>query len=220
MPKEQRAIIGDLHGEVTRLNRALEVLVPMGRELIFVGDYINKGPDSREVVDVLVELKAVQPQHTFLRGNHDDVLLRLLNGGSIEAFIRHGGLATIASYTPDPGPGVFDTFSNTYPYAHYEFLQSTSRFYEVPGLFVSHAGYDPRGPKNREDEIVVYGRHSSLFHRPDGRPQDLVVFGHYVQSSKQPYDQDGIVCIDTGCGTLDDGPLTVLLLPEHSYLQF
>jgi Calcineurin-like phosphoesterase len=217
---EPYAVIGDIHGNARRLQAALEVLTAADRQLIFVGDYVDRGPDSRGVIDLLVDLRSRHDMVTFLRGNHDDTLLRWLACGDMGIFAGHGGLTTIASYMENPGPGVFDEFRKTYPSSHREFLASTVPFYEAPGLFVSHSGYSPGQPHDRGVDVVTYGRHPTLFHRPQRRPQDVVVFGHYVQQNLQPYQRDGIICIDTGCGTFEDGPLTVLLLPEHSYLQF
>lgn len=214
------AVIGDIHGDVVRLRRALEELTATSRELVFVGDYIDRGPCSQEVITTLIELGDSRPDVTFLRGNHESALLEWLNGGSIGPFIQQGGLTTIASYVSQPGPGVFEDLKRDFPARHRDFLECTRSYYENPGLFISHAGYDPTEPDNRDSDVLIYGRHATLFPPPNARPQELVVFGHYVQPSRQPYDQDGIICLDTGCGTLSQGPLTVLLLPEHKFLQF
>lgn len=220
MATERRAIIGDVHGNAEKLTRAVDALASTDRELIFVGDYINKGLGSREVIETLIKLGESHPGAVFLRGNHDHALLKWLDGGDFREFMLHGGLATIASYVPEPRSGVFEDFCKTYPREHREFLQSTLAYYERPGLFVSHAGYDPDKADSRGAETVICGTHPALFHHPENRPQGLVVFGHYVQRGGKPYSQDGIVCIDTGCGTLEEGPLTALLLPERTYVQF
>jgi serine/threonine protein phosphatase 1 len=214
------AIIGDVHGEASRLRTALDDLGPSGRRLIFVGDYVNRGKDSRDVIELLVELQARRANSVFLRGNHDDSLIQFLDGRGSDAFIRHGGLVTIASYIKDPALGVLDTFVQQFPSDHYRFLKSTVCYYEAPGLLVSHAGYNPSRPFARDDQTMIHGRHLSLFEGEDDRPQDLVVFGHYVQRTKLPFARNGIICLDTGCGTLDGGPLTALLLPEKAFVQF
>jgi hypothetical protein len=66
----------------------------------------------------------------------------------------------------------------------------------------------------------VTGSFPGLFFSPGIPPQRLVVFGHYVQDDMKPYVSDGLVCIDTGSGTLPDGPLTALVLPDRQFIQF
>jgi len=102
-----RYVIGDIHGcagELTRLVKALP-LAP-GDQLIFLGDYIDRGPNSREVVNYLISLQRLGPQVelVFLRGNHEDMLLSYLGLGGQhgDMFLINGGKSTLASYGLEP----------------------------------------------------------------------------------------------------------------------
>jgi Calcineurin-like phosphoesterase len=219
---ERIAIVGDIHGDLKRLSRALDDLLPSGRRLVFVGDYIDRGEDSFGVMRRLVALREDPAQTaTFLRGNHEATLLRWLSTGDIAPFVRHGGLATVKSYVQDLRAGVLQDFKETFPSDHLDFLTATRVYVETMDIFVSHAGFDPHNPDARDEESLTFGRHGSPFeYSGNARPRDLVVFGHFVQRTRSPRDDGNIICLDTGCGTLTDGPLTVLLLPERCYLQF
>lgn len=216
------AIVGDVHGNVVRLRAALSHLVNRVDEIVFVGDYVDRGPASREVLDILVELKASRlSQVTLLRGNHDNALLEFIQSGNRDLFIAHGGLTTVRSYMTDiPANEPLNVFRSTFPPYHAEFLERTSLYLERDDLLVSHCGYNPAFPQSRSLENMVTGRFPDLFQTAAKAPRSLVVFGHYVQDSRAPYVAPGLVCLDTGCGTLPDGPLSVLMLPDHNILQF
>jgi serine/threonine protein phosphatase 1 len=215
------AVVGDIHGDAEKLRPALDLLESSGRLVIFVGDYINRGRETRRVLELLSVFRRRWPdRHVFLRGNHEQALLQWLAGGSPHAFIRHGGLTTISSYFPQPTVSVLQDFLDSFPVQHQEFLASTTPYFEAPGLLVSHAGYDPDDLQRRDFEVMVLGRNSRLLTHPVPKPQELTVFGHYVQNGGQPFDKDGLLCLDTGCGTLADGRLTILLLPERRFVQF
>ena len=95
-------VIGDVHGCLPELASLVESL-PMerGDTVVFLGDYIDRGPDSKGVIDYLVALRRRGEQTTvFLRGNHEDMMLSFmgLSGHHGDAFLLNGGLATLASY--------------------------------------------------------------------------------------------------------------------------
>jgi serine/threonine protein phosphatase 1 len=215
-------VIGDIHGEASRLDKALDAILPEGRRVVFVGDYVNRGARSREVLERLVQAqRRLGPDNVvLLRGNHDAVLLDFLETGMPTRLIRHGGLVTIKSYISAPDAEPMEHLRRTFPREHYDLLRSTQLCLEEPGLLISHAGYDPLNPQARDESALVFGRHRRLFTDPGRPPERLVVFGHYVQANGRPYYDDQLFCIDTGCGTVDTGPLTVLKLPERTFEQF
>jgi len=216
------AIIGDVHGDVDRLRAAVRRLTGVVDEMIFVGDYVDRGPASREVLDELIALKrAWQDKVILLRGNHDQALISFVRDGDRAALLTHGGLATARSYLPRVAHArPLDEFRRNFPPDHLELLEATKLYVERDGLLVSHCGYNPASPARRLLEDMVTGRFPELFVRSSARPQELVVFGHYVQDDMKPYKGEGIVCLDTGCGTLPGGPLTALVLPDQQVLQF
>jgi serine/threonine protein phosphatase 1 len=196
------------------------MLIPelVGRGLVFVGDYVNRGPKSREVLDQLVMLKDRDPEAVFLLGNHDAAFLEFLSGGlPFYRFAGLGGLPTIRAYLPRARQDVPAELVAVLPEAHRTFLETCDDYFETPDLVVSHCGIDPVNPGSRERPDMVMSRHEGMF-APDFESSKLVVCGHYAQVSGVPYDRNQLVCVDTGCGTLG-GPLTALLLPERRFLQ-
>jgi len=220
------AIIGDLHGRVDKLDLLLmEANVSDNRTLIFVGDYINRGPDSCAVLDRLIELSVMLGDRAiFLRGNHEQSLLNWLAGGLRDSFLRNGGLSTVRSYTDDRSEGVLNRFIRTFPDAHREFIDNTQLYYENDNILVSHAGFDPLNFDRRDAEAMVFGQRSTPLLAENATKLlpagGIAVFGHYVQDDCRPLIEKPLYCIDTGCGTLPDGRLTALLLPEGRTLQF
>ena len=132
---------------------------------IFVGDYINRGPDSRGVIDFLLKL----PNARFCRGNHDDVFDVILNGQSyvdqltnnnraaaFKWFMDHGLRDTLASYgatdaamravLENPTPAGVDSLTTGVPKTHRQFIRNLLPVVEEPDLFVVHARWDPATP--------------------------------------------------------------------------
>jgi serine/threonine protein phosphatase 1 len=216
------AIVGDIHGDVDRLRVALHRLTRTVDEIIFVGDYVDRGQSSRLVIEELCKLKgAWGDRATLLRGNHDHALLKFLEDGDRTALIAHGGLTTVKSYLIDRiDKSPLDQFRAAFPREHLNLLTNTEIFLERDGLLVSHCGYNPAAPESRTVEDMVSGQFPTIFRLAQPRPREFIVFGHYIQHKMKPYIADGIACIDTGCGTLPDGPLTAILLPSQQFMQF
>lgn len=158
-----RWIIGDIHG----MFKPLEALVSAierhdnARQLIFVGDYVNRGPDSKSVIDFLLTLHDAH----FLRGNHDDVFDQVLSGQSVcgepgddnrvanfQWFMQHGLDKTLASYgisdsemkrvLRKPSAEAIDFLVEPVPRAHREFVRKLPLVQESDDMFVAHAKWD------------------------------------------------------------------------------
>lgn len=222
MPAEI-AILGDVHGAASALESAAAWLLEhWSGHVVFVGDYVNRGPSSEAVLDILVELQEQFGERlTLLQGNHDAVLLEFLDGGSRERFLAHGGLQTIRSYLgsqveSDP----FAQFRRQFPPQHLQLLRRLELCFETAEILVTHAGFNPENPESRAAEDVVFGRFHDLFAVGLETPSPLVVCGHYVQRTKEPYLTENFVCLDTGCGSLTDAPLSMLLLPTRQIRTF
>lgn len=214
-PGDTLAIVGDVHGDPYRLRRALRSLLSSGLAVIFVGDYVNRGPDSREVLDQLVEATAqFGDRFTLIRGNHDQVLLDFLSDGDPRPLTAHGGVSTVRSYL-EGGRGAFDDFRAAFPGDHLRLLQSTVDFYESDDLLVTHAGFNPANVESRSSHDVRGPGFRAMFEHAGPWPRPLTVCGHFIQSNRRPYLSDSLICIDTGCGSLEDGALTVLYWPSR-----
>jgi serine/threonine protein phosphatase 1 len=175
------AIFGDIHGDAIRLERLASSLACDDRQLIFVGDYVNRGPDSKRVLDYLCDLEErAAGRHCFLLGNHERALMRYIADATFGDFALLGGIATIRSYVPRAHGDVHKAFRDAFPRRHSDFLSRLQLYHEEPGLLVSHTGYDPIAPKSRSPEDMVDRGHPDMFDATT-HPQRLVVCGHYVQ---------------------------------------
>jgi serine/threonine protein phosphatase 1 len=216
------AFVGDIHGDSERLRRAINTMGSQIELVVFLGDYVNRGPHSRGVLDLLVEYRrSLSSRLILLRGNHDQALLDLLRTGDARNFIALGGLSTIRSYIDPKNPPlkVLTEFIRVFPQPHRELLEATALYYETDALLASHCGYDPRRPDRRGLQEMVCGSYPEIFRSQQGSPRPTVVVGHYVQASGEPHDSPGLIGLDTGCGTGEDRPLTILYWPERRFVR-
>lgn len=213
---EKLAFIGDIHADGVRLLALLGKLD--GRRLVFLGDYVDHGPNSREVVEILMGIKSCEPNPVFLTGNHEIGLLAFLSGKlSFLEYAWMGGLSTIRSYIGKASGDVRSELVSAMPRSHREFLSNCKPFFETDQFLASHAGINPARPDSREFAEMVLGRHPSLF-AGDVQLRKLVICGHYLQPTLTPFVGSGVICLNTGCGTIE-GPVTALLYPEMTFLQ-
>lgn len=218
-PSEPVAVVGDVHGCPNPLRAVLTDLARSGRKIVCVGDYVNRGPDSRGVLDLLVQACAdLGDRLVLLRGNHEVALLELLATGQAASFLRHRGATTIRSYVSEPGPQVLEQFRQSFPGDHRRLLEETYLCAEGPDMLISHAGYSPDRPDSRTERDVTTGSWRRLV-ADARRPRPLVVVGHYTQETMRAYITDHLIGLDTGCGTLASAPLSAMLLPERTIVD-
>jgi serine/threonine protein phosphatase 1 len=213
---ERFAFIGDIHADSVRLTALLGKLD--GRRLVFLGDYVDHGPNSCEVVEILMEAANRDQNSIFLSGNHEIGLLAFLAGKlSFLEYAWMGGLSTIRSYIGKAREDVRSELAAAMPKLHCQFLSNCKPFFETGQFVASHAGINPVSPESRDLGEIVLGRHPSLFHG-SFQLNKLVICGHYLQSTLTPFVGNGVICLNTGCGTID-GPVTALLYPEMTFVQ-
>jgi serine/threonine protein phosphatase 1 len=204
----RRYAIGDLHGCISQAREALEWCAAdagndsVEAEIILLGDYVDKGPDSRAVIDMLIA--GPKDDHVTwiaLRGNHDDLLQRVWFDHAAEqgaAWWEYGGQETMISYGWDPlrhpVPG---HISEYVPQAHADFLRSLPVMYETDELIFVHAGLRPGvtvADQSERDLLWIRGAfldHSHAFGKP-------VVHGHSPDRSN-PLSNEFRVSLDTAC---------------------
>jgi serine/threonine protein phosphatase 1 len=216
-------VAGDIHGQFAPLHALLQLVRTSGRPLILLGDYVNRGPRSREVLDALASVDAEREvgRFVFLQGNHERELLKFLDGGSLEDFAAYGGLATISSYlsddvTDDPVAAFRDRFDKR----HREFLESLPSFLETHDYLFSHTGFDPSDIYLRTNAAVAGRGSPRIFSHRGPWPKSRTFFGHFVQSDGHPFISPHLVCLDTGCGTIPGRPLTAFDIESGEILQF
>jgi hypothetical protein len=119
-------------------------------------------------------------------------LLRYIQTGDFARFASVGGIATIRSYTGQVHGDVHAQFVRAFPPQHAEFIAQLETYYEQPGLFVSHAGYDPNSPTSRAVDVLTSRSHPELF-EGGAQPDVLTVCGHYAQRGRVPFADDRFV---------------------------
>jgi Calcineurin-like phosphoesterase len=171
-------VIGDVHGCVDELDRLLDALAPgTADRLIFLGDYIDRGPSSKGVIDRLLRLRREGPQCTFLKGNHEDMFLAFLGlqGRHGDAFLFNGGGATLRSYGWEERPR-----AEQMPPEHLAFLRELELRATHADFLCVHAGVAPARPlaeQREEDLLWIRGEFINAAH-PFGC---TVLFGHTPQ---------------------------------------
>ncbi|MFD4461087.1 metallophosphoesterase [Nocardia sp. NPDC058480] len=221
MNSERLVFAGDIHGSDAELYQLLKFFGGL-RHIIFLGDYVNRGPRSKEVINCLIGATELWPQHvTLLRGNHDQAFLDFMRGADPAHFVRLGGLTTARSYVGQYGIDTMGELRRTVPDTHIDFLENLEDYFERDDVFASHCGLDPKHPTARTRHSVSSASHPELFSfSPLEHIGKTVICGHYIQRNGRPYISEGLMAIDTGCGAIPGAPLTALLWPERTVIQF
>jgi serine/threonine protein phosphatase 1 len=211
--------IGDIHGCAAELDALLRGLpAAAGDTIAFVGDYVDRGPDSRGVIERLLALKEDRPdvRTVFLKGNHEDMCLAYLGrpGHWGESWHLNGGAATLKSYGIDartPGKEALRAF----PPAHLAFLEALLPWYGTDRWLVVHAGIRPDRPLAEQDEEDLYWIREEFIANPHPLPQ-TIVFGH-TPTRRVFVDLPYKIGIDTGC--VYGGRLTCVELESGTVYQ-
>lgn len=199
---ERIIAIGDIHGYSAALRAVLEAIEPGPDDtIVTLGDYVDRGPDSRGVLDTLLELRD-RCRLVPLLGNHDQLFLQVCEGRD-EAFVdwlAFGGNMTMRSYG--------GRMENV-PAAHLDFLRSCVRYFETPRHLFVHANYLEDKPfAEQPDDVLLW---ESLRSRQPGRHASgkTVFVGHTAQKTTiEILDLGYLVCIDTWI--YGDGWLTAM----------
>ena len=178
--------------------------------LVFIGDYIDRGPHSVEVVDYLIHLKKRVPEVIFLKGNHEDMLDKFLNGADRFTYLLNGGQQTLDSYLTKPVQSEFFPI----PPDHMEFFKSLRLFYETEEFIFVHAGLRPRVPlKSQNTEDLLWIRNKFVSTKYDFGKR--VIFGH--TPLKKPLVEPNKIGIDTGA--VYGNVLTCVQLPDLVFFK-
>ena len=203
--------VGDIHGCLFNLKKLLAgIEIDYGRDCIyFLGDYIDRGSDSRGVIDFIIDLKRGRNNVFCLSGNHEELFIDYLKHGSNEdTFYLNGGLNTLISYN-------YPQTLSDIPESHLEFFTSLKLCYEIDDYIFVHAGMRPYVPFNkqvREDMLWIRDEFINS-HYDFGK---TVVFGH--TPFRHPLIEVNKIGIDTGA--VYGGKLTCVELPDRKIHQF
>jgi len=206
--------IGDIHGCLVKLEKMIS-LIDLDEErdtIVFIGDYIDRGPDPKGVVDFVLDIKKKVKNVICLLGNHEQMLLNYIcHGRDEELFLFNGGRTTLASY----GYRVIPEWKEiTLPDSHMEFFKLLLPWHETENNIFVHAGLRPGIPlEEQEPEDLNWIRDEFIDSSCDfGK---VVVFGHTPMA--KPLIQPNKIGIDTGA--VYGGFLTCLEFPRQDIYQ-
>lgn len=235
--------IGDIHGNIRALDDLLAVLAKEIGEndtIVFLGDYIDRGPDSKTCIERILDMKRTTGSVVTLLGNHEQWLIRTYRDYTCHSWmLGMEALSTIQSYSGaaasalrhalgDFGPRIvlerlplpYDLFFDAVPTAHIEFLSSLRTFWRTKDAVFVHGGLNPAGGgvEQQTTEHLVWGM--------DGFPErytanDCVVYGHANNPvvDRQGWPHPRIVGRTFGLDTISKGVLTALRLPDGAVFQ-
>jgi Calcineurin-like phosphoesterase len=235
--------IGDIHGQASALADVLqqiEASITDAETVVFLGDYIDRGPASKQCIDQLLRFRrSTSATVVFLRGNHEDWLLRTMRDPRRHSWLLSmEGLATIQSYSSRAADAVcsamaehglelfagdvalpYELFFDAMPEEHHAFFEHLSRCWETTDCLCSHAGVDPGVAWAAQHEQSLMWGHVDF---PEAYGGDKpLVYGHWNNSV---IDDDGRptprrVGNTIGIDTIAHGILTAIRLPEGDVLQ-
>ena len=185
--------IGDIHGCARSFESLLGLIQPQPDDtIVLLGDYIDRGPDSRRVIDLILEL---QQRCTViaLTGNHEVMLKQAaIDPVAMKDWLRYGGLETLRSY----GKGSRPANISEIPPAHWQFFrEQTLDYWETEERIFVHASLDPTMDLDEQPEILLFWQ---TFAEPTvHKSGKQIICGHTAQTSGLPAVFDNGVCIDT-----------------------
>jgi serine/threonine protein phosphatase 1 len=189
MPNRTIAI-GDIHGCSLALKKLLELVAPeQDDRIVTLGDYIDRGPDSRDVIEQLIAL-STRCELRPLLGNHELMMLASRNDAShIGLWEQCGGRETLDSY----GGAISDV-----PSSHWDFVSNCRPHFETSSHIFIHANYVSHLPVEELSEADLFWRHLQGAAATPHESGKQVILGHTPQSGKI-LDLGHVVCIDTLC---------------------
>jgi serine/threonine protein phosphatase 1 len=236
--------IGDVHGFLPALADVLGQIteeVGPGDTVVFLGDYVDRGPGSKQCVDAILDFRQnTSAAVVCLRGNHEDWLLRTLGDHHRHSWLLGmEAFQTIRSYSPEAeqilraaksaaGGAVYmedctlpyDALFDAMPRTHLEFFQSLLLFHRTADCLCVHAGIDPRVPADEPQQAraMVWGVNAF----PDRYTgAETIVYGHRNNADLDEYGWPGprFTGNTIGIDTISHGVLTAIRLPDGCVFQ-
>ena len=204
--------IGDIHGCHVALTTLLkQVELRADDQIVFLGDYIDRGPGSREVVETLLGVSS-KCAPTFLRGNHEAMILDAREDAlKANVWQSYGGFEALISY----GAEYNQNWATVVPDSHWEFFERTARYFETEDHIFVHACLDPEADLDEQPDWLLYWE--SVDRLKAHKSGKRIVCGHTPQRSGQILDLGFALCIDTGA--VNGGWLTCLDVRSGDWWQ-
>jgi serine/threonine protein phosphatase 1 len=226
--------IGDVHGRLDLLLRLHDLIVAdaarspaQRRVLVYIGDYIDRGPNSAGVLDLLLDRPLPGFEIVHLLGNHEDILLRFPDDATVgPSWLTYGGMQTLASYSVEVSPGSLrderelqrlqGEVRRRVPRRHVELMRSLPLTHVEGDYLFVHAGIRPGVPLERQERDDLLWIRDEFLQSPEDHGK-IVVHGHTI--SEAPDQQPNRIGIDTGA--FHTGRLTCIVLDggSRAFLQ-
>ena len=194
--------IGDVHGCDRQLAALLDAVGPAGDDqVVFLGDLVDRGPDSRGVIDRVLRLSRAC-RVTVVQGNHEQMMLDARKShAALTDWLSNGGDATLRSYA-----GVRGTLQDV-PAEHWRLIEHDAVAYleTATHLFVHANAYPDLPMAEQPDYMLRWERCDQIAPHESGK---VIVYGHTPQRSGEPMNRDFAICLDTDASR--GGPLTAL----------
>jgi serine/threonine protein phosphatase 1 len=224
VPDDHRAyVIGDIHARADLLVELLEMIAadaqnaPSNRQIIFLGDFVDRGHQSRQVIEITLKTNLPAFKRITLMGNHEEYMVGFMDEPlSASEWLQYGGDATLLSYGVAMDPGVLtpqkllkasDELCQSVPPAHRQFLSDLQDTYVLGDYMFVHAGIDPkrRLDKQKTEDLRwirdPFIAHTELYEK-------IIVHGHTI--TETPEFHSNRISLDTGA--YHSGRLTCLIL--------
>lgn len=218
-------MIGDIHGRADLLDALhvrIEADIDASRDrepvLVYLGDYVDRGPDSRAVLEALSSRAPRNAVRHFLKGNHEETMLAFLGGSRRDpGWLESGGAQTLASYgvdvafpwTPETLERMACALSTALPDHHMRFLRGLVLFRILGDYLFVHAGIRPGVPPARQAVADMLHGGKAFLNASEPHPY-MVVHGHHATT--EPDVRPNRIGIDTGA--FATGRLTCLVLED------
>ncbi len=191
MTTSRTIVIGDIHGCALALKALFDAIQPCDDDLLVtLGDYVDRGPDSKAVIDLLLDVQQ-RCQLVPLLGNHERMFLSVVDEEVDPSFwLTFGGRQTLNSYGGD---------LEHVPDEHLEFLRQCVPYHDTEKFIFVHANYSAHAPMEAQPERLLFWEHLSSTIPPPHVSGKTVFLGHTPQVSGEVCDLGHLVCLDTYC---------------------
>jgi serine/threonine protein phosphatase 1 len=185
--------VGDIHGCAAALKGLLEKIAPTPQDtIITLGDYVDRGPDTRGVIDALLEL-GKQCNLVALMGNHEEMMLEVVRDKQAPyRWLQFGGVETLDSY------GFVGNMS-VIPESHFDFFRSMKDYYETEDHIFTHANYNPQLPLEKQTKHALRWQKLTDFTPAAHHSGKRAIVGHTHDRGGEIFDVGHLICIDTFC---------------------
>ena len=236
--------VGDIHGNLRALTDILDQIRPAtgpGDTVVFLGDYIDRGPDSKACIDAMLRLQLeLEGEVVFLMGNHEDWLLKTMRDHRSHSWLLGmGGFDTIASYSAEAAQTLreaaaaagrklylercalpYEAFFDRVPPEHVRFFEALRLYHRTADCLCSHGGLDPMVADLQKQSRRAWLWGVDQF--PDRyQGAETIVYGHWNNAlvTGNGWPAPVVMGNSIGIDTIAHGVLTAIRLPERTLFQ-